>query len=210
MIKALTKVADRYAPSRMLSFDIAHVFKTLQLISNEGLASRASLTSELNLGEGSIKTLVKHLKMQGFVETSNAGMWMTDKGSKIFEKLAQAIPKEMDIPKCSIAVGKFNHAILVKGIESEIGSGIEQRDTAIRMGALGATTLLFKEGKFFMPGMNQDSLRSDPKIRQSLLTKLQPEDGDVIIIGSAENKKNAELATKNTALLTVADHHRHI
>jgi len=114
VIKLLTKVADRYAPSRMLSFDIAHVFKTLQLIQKEGLASRALLAEKLNLGEGSIKTLVKHLKMHGLVETSNAGMWMTEKGIKVFTKLNQSIPKEMDVPKCSIAVQKHNHVVLVK------------------------------------------------------------------------------------------------
>jgi hypothetical protein len=27
-VKALTKIASRYAPSRMLSFDLVHVFKT--------------------------------------------------------------------------------------------------------------------------------------------------------------------------------------
>jgi len=193
----------------MLSFDIAHVFKTLQLIQKEGLASRALLAEKLNLGEGSIKTLVKHLKMHGLVETSNAGMWMTEKGIKVFTKLNQSIPKEMDVPKCSIAVEKYNHVVLVKDIESEIGSGVEQRDTAIRMGASGATTLLFNDGKFFMPGRNQDSLKTDPQIRQSILSKLQPVDGDVIIIGSADNKKVAELATINTALFTVSNHHKH-
>jgi len=209
VIKTLTKVADRYAPSRILSFDEAHVFKTLQLMNTFDRISRLLLIEELYLGEGSIKTLVKHLKMHGLVETSKAGMYMTDKGFRLYSKLAESIPNEMDIPQCSIALGKYNHAILIRGLESEIGSGIEQRDAAIKMGATGATTLLYRKGKFFMPGRNQDSLRTDSDIRKLLVKTLNPKNKDVIIIGSAEKRKIAELATKHTALKTVANHHKH-
>ena len=209
VIQTLIQVANRYAPSRMISFDIAHVFKTLQLMSKYGKISRVLLIQELNLGEGAIKTLVKHLKMHSLVETSNSGMWMSDKGFRLYGKLEDAIPKEMEIPQCSIALGKYNHAVLVKGLESEIGSGLEQRDAAIKMGAIGATTLLFQEGKFFMPGKNQDSLRSDSDVRNKMLKTLHPEDSDVIIIVSADKKRIAELSAKNTALLTVSSHHKH-
>lgn len=209
VIKILENVANRYAPSRMLSFAEAHVFKALQLMDKYGQISRFLLMDELNLGEGSIKTLVKHLKMQGLVETSKRGMWLSDKGFRLYSKLAETIPKEMDIPQCSIGLGKYNHVILIKELESEIGSGIEQRDAAIKMGAISATTLLYREGKFFMPGRNQDSLRSDLNIRKLIVKTLQPENKDVIIIGSAEKKKVAELATKHTALLTVSNHHKH-
>ena len=209
VIKILEKITDRYAPSRMISFDIAHVFKALQLMEKHGRVSRGLLIDELNLGEGSIKTLVKHLKMQELIETSKAGMWLTEKGKKIYSKILDSIPKEMDIPSCSLGLGKYNHVVLLKGLEPEIGSGVEQRDSAIRMGAVGATTLLYKDGKLLMPGLNQDSLRRDPTIRRMILEKLRPENEDVIIIGSAEKKKTAEFATKKTALLTVSDHHRH-
>ena len=115
VIKTLTQVADRYAPSRMISFDIAHVFKTFQLMAKYRKISRALLTQELNLGEGAVKTLVKHLKMHQLVETSKGGMWMSDKGFRLYTKLDESIPKEMEVPQCSIVVGKYNHAVLIKG-----------------------------------------------------------------------------------------------
>jgi len=209
VVGVLQKVVQRYASSRILSFEEAHVFKTLQLIEKNGRISRNLLIKELGLGEGSIKTLVKHLKINGLIETSNAGMWMSEKGLKLYSKLMESIPKEIDIPTCSVGLGKFNHAILIKGLTFEIGSGIEQRDGAIRLGATGATTLLYKEGKFFMPGEHQDSLKSDLTVRKSILNKLQPKNKDVIIIGSANKKKIAELATKGIALQTVAKNHKH-
>lgn len=72
-VKTLAKIASRYAPSRKLSFDSVHVFKVLQLIENKGHVSRNSLCQELSLGEGSVKTLVKHLKAQGIIESTRAG-----------------------------------------------------------------------------------------------------------------------------------------
>jgi hypothetical protein len=63
-VKALAKIASRYAPSRALSFNFVHLFKTLQLMEYKGHMSRASLCKELSLGEGVIRTLLKHLKIK--------------------------------------------------------------------------------------------------------------------------------------------------
>lgn len=209
-IKTLQEISSRYAPSRILSFDIAHIFKALQLIETRGHISRDLLCEELNLGEGSIKTLVKHLKMENMIETSNAGTKMSDKGKKFFEELLSSIPTECRIPECSIALGKFNYAILLKRLSFAIKSGVEQRDAAIKMGGMGATTLLFRKGKFMMPTTNYDSLKKEPHIRRLLTEKLNPKDGDVIIIGSDDkHERIAELAAKCAALLTVRNHDKH-
>ena len=209
VLRLLSKVAERYAPSRLLSFDSVHVLKTMQLMENKKRISRSLLIRELGLGEGSVKTLVKHMKMSGLIENSNAGMWSTNKGKAVFAKLHCAIPNEMDIFKCSIALGKFNYAVLVKDIAYNIRSGIEQRDAAIKLGAVGATTLIFKNGRLLMPDTREDLLRNNPKIHSLIIKKLEPKDNDVIIIGSSENKRTAELAAKSAALHTIANHEKH-
>jgi hypothetical protein len=209
-VKTLEQISSRYAPSRILSFDIAHIFKALQLIDTRGHISRETLRKELNLGEGSIKTLVKHLKMKHMIKTSNAGTKMSDKGKDLFEELLSSVPTECGIPKCSIALGKFNYAVLLRQLSFAIKSGIEQRDAAIKMGGIGATTLLFRNGKFMMPTANYDSLRKEPGIHSLLIEKLRPEDGDVIIIGSDDKDgRIAELAAKNAALMTISNHDKH-
>ena len=63
---------------------------------------------------------------------------------------------QCQIPMCSVALGKFNYAILLKHLSFAIKSGIEQRDAAVKMGGMGATTLLFSKGKFMMPTLNYD------------------------------------------------------
>jgi len=209
-IRALEKVASRYAASRALSFDMVHVFAALQTIESSGRTSRDALSNALVLGEGTVKTLVKHLKMHGLVQTTNGGTKMTAKGRGICEGLLSAMPSEMSLPKCSVALGRFNYAVLVREFGFAVKSGIEQRDSAIKMGAIGATTLLFKDGKLVMPASSQDSLKKELKIRRMIVEKLKPKEGDVVIIGSADsNGKTAELAAKNAALLTIFSHEKH-
>src|SRR5574337_1706247 len=96
VVKLLGKVAQRYYPSRVLSFEPAHIFKVLQVTHENTKASRSLLIEELELGEGSIKTLVKHLKMHGLITTSKSGMTLTNKGKVLFLKLNEAIPAETD------------------------------------------------------------------------------------------------------------------
>jgi predicted transcriptional regulator len=211
-VKALTKIASRYAPSRMLSFELVHIFKVFQLLDKNGHISRTLLCQELGLGEGSVRTLLKHLKMQGLVSSTNGGTRLTEKGKALSSELLQSIPSESNMSICSIALGKFNYVVLLRNYAFAIKSGIEQRDAAIKIGALGATTLLYKDHKFIMPGShnNKDSLHNEPHIANLLINKLMPEDSDVIIIGS-DNKslRIAEFGAKNAALFTIREHEKH-
>ncbi len=151
-VKLLEKVSHQDSPSsRQLSFGIGHIFKALQLAKQNGHISRDLLGKELSLGGGSIKTLVKYLKTTDMIKTSNAGTILSEKGERIISQILQHIPKETIISKSSLTVGKFNYAVLVKNIANSIRSGIEQRDIAIKSGAIGATTLIFKDGKFLVP-----------------------------------------------------------
>jgi uncharacterized Zn ribbon protein len=211
-IMTLEKVTSRYAPSRALSFDVVHVFVAMQMImkSKKQKTSRNALCAGLVLGEGTVKTLIKHLKMQGLIETSNRGTKLTVKGKSICEGLLSAIPAEMSLPKSSVALSRFNYAVLVREFGFAVGLGIQQRDAAIKMGATGATTLLFKDNKFVMPANSDDSLRKDREVRRMIVEKLNPREGDVIIIGSSDNnEKTAEIGAKNAALMTIFSHEKH-
>jgi len=210
-IKVLSAVSSRYAPSRLLSYDMAHIFKALQMMDNKGHVSRESLCKELNLGEGTIKTVIKHLKMHGLIDTSNSGTKLSSKGMALFSHLQSSRPKECAIPNCSVALGRFNYAVILKHLAYAVGSGIEQRDAAVKMGASGATTLLFRGDKFVMPLSYFDSLKNEPRIYKLLVRRLEPENDDVLIIGSDQSDpRNAELASKSAALLTIMNHEKHV
>lgn len=210
-IRSLQKVCNNYAPSRVISFNMVHVFKALQLVKSRGHISRDLLSKELGLGEGSIRTLMRHLQMNNMIKATNAGTTMTQKGEALLLELLSSIPTEMNLPKCSIALGKFNYVVLLKQHSHAIKSGVEQRDAAIKIGAKGATTLLFKQNKFVMPSStNYDSLQKEPKISKLLIRMLNPEEGDAIIIGSDDmHEKRSEFAAKSAALLTIMNHEKH-
>jgi hypothetical protein len=210
-IRSLQKICNNYAPSRVISFNMVHVFKALQLVKSRGHISRDLLSKELELGEGSIRTLMRHLQMNNMIKATNAGTTMTQKGEALLLELLSSIPTEMNLPKCSIALGKFNYVVLLKQHSHAIKSGVEQRDAAIKIGAKGATTLLFKQNKFVMPSnTNYDSLQREPKISKLLIRTLNPEEGDAIIIGSDDmHKKRSEFAAKSAALLTIMNHEEH-
>ncbi len=207
LVKTLDNISSRYAPSRILTFNSAHIFKTLQLIEKEGMVSRNLLSRELGLGEGSIKTLIKHLKMGDMIRTTNRGTKMSDKGKSILDKLSSYIGHETNVPECSISIGRFNHAILLKQMKWEISSGIEQRDIAIKNGAKGAITLTFENEQFLTVNTNYDALQNEISIKKLLVNNLNPTENDIIIIGSDDsNYIIAELAAKAAALYTLINH----
>lgn len=210
-VRTLQKVASRIAPSRILSFEMVHVLVTLQLIQERGHVSRHTLCKKLDLGEGTVKTLVKHLKIYDLIETDKTGTRISTKGSKLLSELLLSIPAEMSISTCSVALGKFNYAILIKQMSYVIRSGIEQRDAAIKMNALGATTLVFKDDKFMIPNTNFNALHKEQKLHTLLVDSLNPEEGDVLIIGSDNiSERAAEFAAKSAALVTIMNHEKHI
>jgi|ERR1041385_7769456 hypothetical protein len=85
-----------------------------QLVEEKGHVSRALLCKELSLGEGVVRTLLKHLKMQGLIKSTKNGTTMTEKGIMILSGLVSSMPAEISIPKCSITLGKFNHVVLLR------------------------------------------------------------------------------------------------
>ena len=81
------------------------------------------------------------------------------------------------------------------------------------MGALGATTLIYKDNKITMPGAynnNNNFIQKEPHVTNLLIDKLKPQENDVIIIGSDnESLRIAEFAAKNAALFTIMSHETH-
>jgi len=156
------------------------------------------------MGEGAVKTLILHLKEEGLADSLRSGTFLTKKGQKFTGELFKIISGECDVPKCSIAQGKNNHAILLRNIAKEIKTGIEQRDASILYGATGAITILYHKNKFVFPKEEVDCLRNDEKIRSILLDHLNPHEDDVIIITIASEPFVAEISAKNSALFTLA------
>jgi hypothetical protein len=205
-IQILQNIVSRKGSSKILTFSVPHVFKALQLLQKDHFVSRASFCKNLYMGEGAVKTMIGHLKDESMVDSTKSGTFLTSKGSNFIKNLTAVIAAESEIKKCQIAQGKFNYAVILKKYATATKSGMEQRDYAILYGATGATTLVYREGRFVFPNENIDCLINDKTTKRRLLTALQPENGDLIIIASATEPFVAEIAAKNSALWTLATH----
>lgn len=198
-LETIGKVAGKIAPGRLPSFAEAHVIKALEEIGLQENVGRLKLSRDLHLGEGEARTLVKHLKNEGLIEVSKSGISLSAAGKKLLLGLRVLVSEQIDVPSTPLTVGPFNVAVRVRGIKGSIQYGLEQRDAAIMAGARGATTLIFTKNKLTMPGTGEDVSKSDPSILASL-SKLYLNEGDVIIIGSADEKIKAEFGAKTAAL----------
>lgn len=189
--------------SRPLTFDVEHIFKTLQLLNAEKYVSRATLCKELDLGEGSVKTIILHMKKSGYVDSIKAGTFLLERGQKLIQRISQYLPAEIQFDETKY-LQSFNHAILLKNTAQHIVDGMRQRDFAIKKGAKSALTLICKESQFLLAIKERPYLINDEKLVQDL-TKLNPGDGDVIIVVSADSAISAEMAAKFSALGTFQD-----
>lgn len=198
-LKTAERVASKLAPGRLPSFAEAHVVIALEDISFQKTVGRMKLAKDLCLGEGEARTLVKHMKNEGLIQISKAGISLSIKGTRLLKSLRTLLSNQAEIPPTSLTVSKFNVAVRVRGLGDSVKYGLEQRDAAIIAGAKGATTLIFAKARLSMPGTGEDVSRSNPSLLPAL-SSLDLKQGDVVIIGSADEKIKAELGAKTAAI----------
>ena len=199
VLQRVSRVAEKIAPGRSPSFAEAHVIKAIEEIALHGDVGRMKLSRDLELGEGETRTLIKHLKSEGLIEVSKSGIALSPSGRKVLSGLRALVSEAIEIPSTPLTVGPSNIAVRVKGGEGFIKYGLEQRDAAMMAGAKGATTLVFAKGRLTMAGTIEDVSKNYPQILSSL-SKIGLDEGDVVIIGSADEMIKAELGAKTAAL----------
>lgn len=192
----IRQAVTKLAPGRSPSYTEIHVLKALELMKAGGSIGRQPLARELRLGEGTVRTLISRLKEQGLLTTTRGGMTLTAVGSRLMEDM-KAYYMVFELSETQMTLGTNNYAVLVKGAGSFVGKGIEQRDAAIIAGARGATTLIAENGEIRMPGFVE---QIDSTVIELIRASVHPEEGDVIIIGSDDDKFNAEMGAKSAAL----------
>lgn len=180
------------APGPAISFSVFDLVKAIELISKRGPIGRGKLSEEIGLGAGAVRTLIKRLMNSDLITTSGHGCALTDKGKDLWEKISLIMPKKVILEKNELVSSRVNVAVIVKeGVERVI-NGIFQRDAAVRAGAEGATTIIYKDGKMAIPMVSSDLSDNFPELHRQLIQALKPKDGDIIIIGSGKDRKSAE------------------
>lgn len=181
-----TIAAPKYGPIHR--FSDFHVFKTLQVLSDGERRGRRQLAQIVGVGEGSMRTIIEYLREKKFVDVRHAGVKITSKGLQFLTK----IPIEIrHLEPTDITMGQHGVAVKVSGKSQEVKSGIEQRDSAVKAGADGATTIVIREGRLIIPN-DYDLDAKRPDIARLLRSTFDLSDGDVIIVGRSADPLLAE------------------
>ena len=165
-----------------------HVWKALWSIGRNGPIGRQRLTGILGLGEGSVRTIVNFLTARGLVRADESGMRLTAKGAREVEAAGFSLAT---VNARGLCVGECDVAVLVRGRAELVRDGLRQRDEAVKAGAAGATTLVFRGGRLLMPP-ETDLDSSYPQLARQVRAAFELREGDVIVIGSAGDLRAAE------------------
>jgi len=190
----LEKIAAEKAPGPSPSFSVFHLLRAIELVAEKTMG-RARLADGLNVGEGAVRTILERLKDDGLVAISRDGCALTSEGLRLLKEYRSIFEKKIEIGKNELTLGDYNCAILIKNRGHKIKSGVEQRDASVMVGAKGATTIMFKEGRLKIPSVSDDVAADFPKAASQIVRFLAPKENDVIIIGSADSLGKAEYGT---------------
>jgi predicted transcriptional regulator len=189
--QVLEKIAAQKGPGPLKSFSVFHLVSALELLALETIG-RGRLSEKLNVGEGAARTIISRLEDAGLISVSKKGCALTGKGSVLWRECQQVFARKAELGRDDLTIGEFNFGVLVKGYGSQVGSGIEQRDAAVKIGADSATTIVIERGKLMIPSVSSDVVKDFPKTAGTLLKVFKPEEGDVIVVSSAGSRQLAE------------------
>jgi len=184
----------KYGP--LHRFHDYHVYRTLFILSDCRRRGRKLLADAVGVGEGSIRTIINYLRDKGLVEVKQSGVVITSDGLRFLRELPIRMAR---LEPTYLSMGESAVAVLVRKAAGSVGTGIEQRDTAIKAGAKGATTVVVKGEQLILPpGYFLD--RERPELVSMLKDSFDLREGDVVIIGTGTDYLQAENGALAAAL----------
>ncbi len=168
-------------------FNDYHLWKALYYLDDKEAIGRKKLSSLLDIGEGSTRTIISLLQNHGIISINKSGIILTSTGMDLKKKT------RMDLAPISIkelTIGEHNFAVRIPRLAHQVSYGCEERDAAIEAGATGATTLIYVNGALIFPG---SEYRVDPTIENEIKSVFNLKNEDVIVIGTGQNIQLAEV-----------------
>jgi DNA-binding MarR family transcriptional regulator len=190
-VRTLKGITGKTAPGRAPDYTPAHLLYALSLL-NERRIGRKQLSEEIRVGEGTVRTIISRLSDEGLIVVSRPGISLTPRGVSFLERVLNRL-SWCEYPSTDLTVAESNCIVLISGASDGIRYGVEQRDQALIHGAVGATTLIMVEGRWVMPG-------TDEEVELTLPDAMVSKDGDVVIIGSGDDEFTARLGALSAAL----------
>jgi DNA-binding PadR family transcriptional regulator len=193
-VKLLDKLVSKIAPGRSPDFTKAHILYTFIILKGQRMG-RKQLSEELHLGEGTIRTMLNRLQDEEFIEISRSGVSLSRNGKEYLNEVMDIFMWK-SLPNSEITVDELNWAVLIRGASHRIRYGVEQRDQALFHGASGATTMIYQDDAWFLPGVKEEI---EDRILKSL-DDFNPRENDVAVIGTSKDGFSAILGALAAAI----------
>ncbi len=206
-VNRLAEAADGRVPPVFRPY---HVTVALIMIGQQQPLGRYELCQNMSIGEGTVRTLIKRLNEEEYVEAEGRqGQRLTERGRRLFDQITADIPVGLALDLGKLVMYRYAFANLVRAKGHRVGDGMRQRDEAIIQGGhnrAGATTLVYNNGLLLMPPDNLNILSIYQRETLLILESLRPQNGDAIVIGSATEPNLArEVAMASTMTLFEID-----
>lgn len=171
-----------------------HVWKSLCHLNESSPIGRKRLATKLEIGEGSTRSILNMLQENGLVTINKTGVVMTSEGKECWRSAYMEV-RYIDLD--GLTIGEADCIVRVPGMASKVTYGCEERDCAIKAGAVGATTLVCSKGEILFPGSEH---AVDPDVEAGIRDLFAVEDDDVLIIGTAPDRRAAEIGAVTAGL----------
>jgi hypothetical protein len=158
------------------------------LVLSGGLTGRKSLVNILGVGEGSVRTIIKKLSLEGLIQSKPRGHELTAKGRKLVAGYLASFTLP-EVAELDLSPGKKSAVTVVLGRSDEVTNGLKERETAVKAGADGAV-LLKKTGVELKFPCSDISLKDYPKTK-AFLNKMTLSPQDVIVISFSDSEPKA-------------------
>ncbi|NVM54031.1 MAG: hypothetical protein HWN66_10055 [Candidatus Helarchaeota archaeon] len=205
-METLQKLVDRKGPGHL--FRLAHFVLALKAIKEKGPIGRYELGRTLDLGGGSIRTLVNRLKDASIITVEGKkGHILAEKGKKVLGKIEKNLISFQNLVEAEeLTNKKFNLGCQVRDVSTKIGSGINLRDAAISVGAKSITSLIYTgNNNLEIPTLGKDYLKNQhPTLLKYLLSNYAFQKDDVLVICGADSVIIAQLGAITAVLSLIS------
>ena len=153
------------------------------LLRIEKPVSRLKLSKTLDLGEGTIRSILDILKEKNYLESNNKGHYLSGKGSAIIKKIKDKVDMQR-IGAIGLFPDKKNIAIHMKNPNKTVNV-VALRDEAVKSGAEGALILKYdKKLKFYDSEYKEDF--------SGIESEFDLNKDDLVVLAYADSYKLAE------------------
>jgi len=146
--------------------------------------SRKELAKDLELGEGTVRTILENLKSKQLLDSTKKGHFLSRRGNELLNDMNERISMLKNVALRNLYNGSKKSAVVVRNAEN-LKQLYKLRDIAVKNLAEGAIILKFQD-KLYAPeaGYEQDF--------KELEKCFDFKDNDVLVISFSNEKRHAE------------------